>query len=575
VELPRVAARASCTVLLVLLAAFAPAAPAVARTVSAGASGTAPAVLDADPSRPPPGYRLAGAQVRKIAARAPVIAAELRRHPALRPFVYTRGAGRWQVSWFSPGTRGRELAQAYVSDTTGRVTEAWTGFQVSWSMARGYPGAFGRHLNLWYVWAALCALFAAAFVPRRRGSWGLLHLDAAVLLAFSISLAFFNHARIGLSVPLAYPCLLYLLGRMLGLAAGRCRPRQPIEFLVPASWLVIGLLFLVGFRLVLNATDANVIDVGYSGVIGADRIVHGEPLYGGWPASIRQGDTYGPVNYEAYVPFRLISGWSGTWDDLPAAHGAAVVFDLLTMAGLFLLGRMARGPDTGVRLAYLWAAYPFTAFALESNSDDALVALLIVAALLVARRAAARGAAAALAGLTKFAPLALAPLLWRGLDVRPRWRGLLGFAGAFALASVAVMLPVLLDGSGEIATFWRHTIAYQANRGSPFSVWGLWGGLGFEQRLVQGAAAGLALAGFTFPRRRGLLEVAAMGAAILIAVQLGLSHWFYLYIPWFFPLVVVALELAAARPAPGGAAASLASSGTTLTTSPRRRPGAT
>ena len=210
---------------------------------------------------------------------------------------------------------------------------------------------------------------------------------------------------------------------------------------------------------------------------------------------------------------------------------------------------MTRGPDAGVRLAYLWAAYPFTAYALESNSDDALVALLVVAALLAARWAPAAGGgggarrtdevrpagarAAALAGLRR-ARCACAPAA--------------AFAGAFALASGVVMLPVLLGGSGELATFWRHTIAYQANRGSPFSVWGLWGGLGYEQRLVQGAAAGLALAGFIVPRRRGLVEVAAMGAAILIAVQLGLTHWFYLYIPWFFPLVAVALEQAPRAP---------------------------
>ena len=152
------------------------------------------------------------------------------------------------------------------------------------------------------------------------------------------------------------------------------------------------------------------------------------------------------------------------------------------------------------------------------------------------------------------------------------------------LACVIVTLPVLLDGSDELTTFWRHTIGYQANRGSPFSVWGLWGGLGIEQRLVQGAAVGLALAGFVFPRRRGLLEVAAMGAAILIAVQLGLGHWFYLYIPWFFPLVAVALELAAARPAPELDAVSPAlergparpaPGGITVTASPRRQPGAT
>ena len=44
-----------------------------------------------------------------------------------------------------------------------------------------------------------------------------------------------------------------------------------------------------------------------------------------------------------------------------------------------------------------------------------------------------------------------------------------------------------------------------------------------------------------------MVEVAALGAAVLIALQLGISHWFYLYIPWFFPLVLIAL----ARRAPG------------------------
>ncbi|MGH2843446.1 MAG: hypothetical protein ACRDKL_07675, partial [Solirubrobacteraceae bacterium] len=36
----------------------------------------------------------------------------------------------------------------------------------------------------------------------------------------------------------------------------------------------------------------------------------------------------------------------------------------------------------------------------------------------------------------------------------------------------------------------------------------------------------------------------ALGAATLIALQCGISYWFYLYIVWFFPLVVVALVLA-------------------------------
>jgi hypothetical protein len=35
--------------------------------------------------------------------------------------------------------------------------------------------------------------------------------------------------------------------------------------------------------------------------------------------------------------------------------------------------------------------------------------------------------------------------------------------------------------------------------------------------------------------------LAAACGAVMIAVELGIEHWFYLYIPWFFPLVLVAL----------------------------------
>ncbi len=525
-------------------------------------------VLVSDPTKPPSGYRLTGHQVEAVAVRVPRIRDELRRHHHLVAYEYTRGPGRWQVSWFTEGTPQKEMAQVYVDDVSGRVTEAWTGFQVAWTMARGYPGAFGRQVNALYVWLPMCFLFVLPFLPlgRRRpggprGLRGYLrrptlwHLDLFVLLSFSISLAFFNHADIGLSVPLAYPCLLYLLVRMLLLAFGRGRPSAPLRMIVPVPWLAVLLVFLVGFRVGLNVTNSNVIDVGYAGVIGADKLVHGQHLYGGWPHDNAEGDTYGPVNYYAYVPFRALFGWSGSWDDLPAAHAAAIAFDLLTLIGLFLLGRMIRGPSLGVVLAYGWAAFPFTLYALASNTNDTLVALLVVAALLVVRSAPARGAVGALAGLTKFAPLALAPLFLRGLDdwsvPRRAVRSVVLFSVAFALTVLVVMLPVLLDGNFH--AFWRDTISYQSNRGSPFSIWGLWDGVGFAQRLVQGAAAALAIVVAAFPRRRGMVEVAALGAAVLIALQLGISHWFYLYIPWFFPLVLIALV--AAHPVVAGTAA--------------------
>jgi hypothetical protein len=501
-------------------------------------------VLVTSQDKPPAGYRLTAAQVEKIAAANPTIRAELRRHPKAIPYEYTKGPGRWQVSWFSSGPNQKELAQVYVDDASGKVTEAWTGFQVAWTMARGYQGAFGRRVNAWYVWLPLCALFLAPFIPwrkqgRQRRAWSLLHLDLAVLLAFSVSLAFFNHGRIGLSVPLVYPFLLYLLVRMLLLAFGRGVPRRPLRLFVPASWLAVAVVFLVGFRIGLNVTNSNVIDVGYAGVIGADKLLHGKQLYGNWPHDNAQGDTYGPVNYYAYVPFRAIFGWSGTWDQLPAAHAAAIAFDLLTLLGLFFLGRRIRGPTSGTVLTYLWAAYPFTLWSLSSNTNDTLVAMLLVLALLVITSAPARGAAAALAGLAKFAPLALGPLFMRGVGDWPRRRSLIAYVLAYGVTFVVAMLPVVLNN--DLHAFWRDSVSYQASRDSPFSIWGLWGGLGFEQHLVEGAAVALAIAVAFVPRGRGIVEVAALGAAVLIALQLCANYWLYSYIVWSFPLVAVAL----------------------------------
>ena len=516
-------------------------------------------VLVTDMNKAPSGYRLTASRVLRIAAADPRVKAEVRKHPHARPYEYKKGPGIWQVSWFAAQQKPDELMQVYVDDSTGKVLQVWTGHQVAWTMARGYPGAFGRRSNALYVWLPLCLLFIAPFLPwprrraRERGSpegakgsssgrpgLSLLHLDLLMLLGFSISLAFFNHADIGLSVPLVYPFLLYLLVRMLLLAFGKGIPRRPLSTNVSANWLMLGVVFLLALRIGLDVFNSNVIDVGYAGVIGADKLIHGHMLYGHWPSNNSYGDTYGPFNYLAYVPFRLIFGWSGSWDSLPAAHAAAIAFDLLTVAGLYILGLRIRGHSLGVILMYAWVAYPFTLFTLSTNSNDELVSALLVFALVAISSPSARGVFGALAGLTKFAPFALAPLLWRGTGPRlPGRRSTIAYAVGFVAAAVAAMLPVLLDGN--LHFFWHDSIAYQSSRVTPFSIWGLWGGLGAVQHLLEGAAVGLAIMVAFVPRRRGIVEVAALGAAVVIALQLIANYWLYPYIVWFFPLVAVAL----------------------------------
>jgi hypothetical protein len=182
-----------------------------------------------------------------------------------------------------------------------------------------------------------------------------------------------------------------------------------------------------------------------------------------------------------------------------------------------------------------------------SNSNDALVALLVVASLVAMRFASLRGLLGAFAGLTKFAPLGLAPVLWRGTGPwPPSRRRSVTFVISYALCIVVPMLPIVL--SGDWHWFWAHTISYQASRPAPFSIWGLWGGyrqtLHLPEHIVLGGAVALGLASALLPRgERTLAQVAALGAATIIALQLGITYWFYLYIIWFFPLVVIALVL--------------------------------
>ena len=290
-------------------------------------------------------------------------------------------------------------------------------------------------------------------------------------------------------------------------------------------------------------------------MIGAQKIVDGQALYGTWPTDNPRGDTYGPVAYEAYVPFLEAFGFSGTWDDLPAAHAASIFFDLCAIALLFLIGRMIRGPTLGICLAYAWAAFPFTLLATESNTNDGLVAALLLATLLFAGRPLRRGVLAALTGLTKFAPLALAPLLaTHRLDRQPgrpgRAKALALFAAGFLLAAAIVGVPGLAHDS--LSLIYQRTISYQATRPAPFSIWGLYAIPQTAQTTVQLAGLILALGLAVVPRRADLIGLAALCAAILIAIELGVTYWFYLYIPWFFaPAMIALLGRYGPEPQPG------------------------
>jgi hypothetical protein len=480
------------------------------------------------------GSAISSSRATAIASALPLVRRLERTHPHSFSQVSNQVVGQWQVAFYS---KDQEFVQVLVAQDDGHVIATYTGIQIAWTMARGLPGAFGRHVTSLYVWLPLCLLFLAPFFDWRSPlRWR--NLDLLALTSLSISLGFFNHADINLSVPLVYPPLIYLFARLTWLARPHGARPPPLRVHFSPRVLVVGLVVLVAFRITLNIVDSNVIDVGFANVVGAQKVIHSQPLYGQFPGTIPRGDTYGPVSYEAYVPFVAAFGFSGSWDSLPAAHAAAIAFDLLTILLLFLLGWRIRGPSTGIVLAYAWAAFPFTAYALECNSNDALVAALVTAALLISTSPPARGFLAALAGLTKYAPLALAPVLATYRLGERRMRGLVAFVVAFAAAAALALIPAL--DHNTLTTIFSRSVTYQADRVAPFSVWGLYGGLRGVQVAVQALAVAFAL-GLALQRREDPLRLAAALAAILIAVELGVTYWFYLYIPWFFAPAAVAL----------------------------------
>jgi len=577
-----------------LAALLATAALAAAAGASVAAAADAPARAVSEPT-PAEARGAAGALIRAVAAKAgeikdSIAAPAPRRSPSLtnaeveaiaetsqelRDWTRGRRIFRTAVDFdaktglhtyysVSKDAKGKETveAQVLVADDSGQITEVRTGPQVPWMMARGYEGAFGRAVNRPAVWLWLCALFLVPMLPltRPRRLISLRTLDLLVLLSFGISLIWFNRGEVFTSVPLQYPPMVYLGLRLAGIALARVRAARPdesgdeVQVAGPVrrrpafggsapTWVLVTLLLVsLALRFGLNAFDSNVIDVGYAGVIGADRIEHGATPYGTMPSDCGSCDTYGPLNYIAYVPFELASPWHGKWDSLSAAHGAATTFDILCMAGLLLLGWRLSGLRLGVALTLAWAAFPFTAYALETNSNDSLVAAMLIWGLVVARHPVGRGLMLGLALGTKFAPAILLPLWSRHPFPRtaPR-RTLLPFLAGLAGAVALTGWVLLLDGSDGLRAFWSRTIGYQLGRDSPFSIWGQYPALRPVQIGLMVVVAAAAVAVLRWPRRLDMLTMTALSGALLIGIELTVTHWFYLYIPWFLPFALIAM----------------------------------
>src|SRR2546430_2439621 len=392
--------------------------------------------------------------------------------------TYSAQFENWTIKVWTSIDKVGEVATGRVQDSTGVVTEAWTGPQVAWKMARGYQGAFGgKEINSLPIWLGFCAAFLIGLADFRR-PLSLRNLDLLALVSFSVSLWYFNKGHVFTAMPLVYPPLVYLLGRMIwsvwrGHTVAATRPVWPVWLLAAAAVLVI-------------------------------------------------------------------------------------------LPGIGLIGLRLGGLGRGERIAIAGAVRPFTQYVSFWNTNNAIPRLFRIWGFWRVTSSFARGVFSALAGWTKFAPLLVAPLWASYPDALARPREKLVFLGGFLAATVVAFSVLLLEPSPlhAVQVFYDRTIEFQIGRHSPVSIWD-WKqyGAGYpDLHLVQRALQVLlvigAIAVYFLPRRKTARQLAALTAALPLGFELVLTHWFYLYLPWFFPFVAfVALtaerETAAAEaPAP-------------------------
>jgi len=482
----------------------------------------------------------------KIAAADEEVREELYQHGPYSTAAEYKD-GEWTVHFYvdetgvvggRPTDEGKEVAVAGVNDENWVVGYVHTGDQVGWLMARGEPGAYGKQANYWWVWGPLALVFALAFLRLDR-LLSLRNLDVVALLGFLVSHWFFRQGIVFEAVILWYPPLIYLLVRTLLMGFGFGERVERTSNL--PTWLLMLLAGLAsGLVLALNV-DSRVIDVGYAGVVGADRILEGTIPYGNMPADVGTGDTYGPLNYLLYVPFVLMFGFSGEWDFLPAAHALTLFAFVAGAMALFVAGYRLAGSKGAAALVFAWAAFPYTLYATNNNTNDVIVAAVSAIGLAAVASPLGRGATIAAGFAVKLYPLILGPLwiTYDGHRRRPITDFVLGGIGVLLLC----FWVLLLDGHplDAVRLFYEKTLAFQGDRVSPWTIFTQVPALGFLQRPLMAFAIFLAIVVAFVPRKKTVRRLAALSAAVVIAFQLTTNYWFYPYVIWFEPFVFLAL----------------------------------
>ena len=257
---------------------------------------------------------------------------------------------------------------------------------------------------------------------------------------------------------------------------------------------------------------------------------------------VEKGDTYGPVNYLLYVPVRAgACPGAGAGTTCPPRTARRSPSTCSTIAGCCCSaarcgpaapgrgwawrsptpGRRTRTRRSRSRPTPTTRWWPLACVA-------ALLALTLRRSAVGARRGASRSARRR------------SSLRWRSRPLfaggaPPRLRWLVARRGRWRWRRGCRSSPTAACASSTTARSATRPAAARRSASGARST-----SLAWLQTAVK-AAAVRSRCWSRSSRAAGRAQVAALGAAVLIALQLPVTHWFYLYVVWFVPFVLVAL----------------------------------
>jgi hypothetical protein len=217
----------------------------------------------------------------------------------------------------------------------------------------------------------------------------------------------------------------------------------------------------------------------------------------------------------------------------------AIIGDLLTALGIAIAARRFGSRRSALQAVGIWLCCAPSTIALTSATNDWIVSALLAFVCVAVLRPGWRGALLAGAGWAKFGPLAAVPSL--AVIGRERTRPtVLAYLGA-GFGVTAVALLIALKQKNGIHEFWNATFHKQADRDPVNSLWGM---LGLPEWMITVAAiATVASLALLFIRLRRPTAAHALAATTfaLIVIQFPLRAWWFVYIVWLLPPLIVLL----------------------------------